>query len=155
MLAAGGIGNGRQMLSAMAMGAAGVWTGSLWLTVEEAHSQPAQKESLLAASSEDTIRSRSWTGKTCRMLKNDWTEAWEKEGNPKPLGMPMQGMVTSDGMRRTSSYAGVGDCQKVAFNPCGQVIGQINEVENCRSVIFDMVTEYVDHLEQLNAMMPK
>jgi NAD(P)H-dependent flavin oxidoreductase YrpB (nitropropane dioxygenase family) len=69
--------------------------------------------------------------------------------------MPMQGMVTSDGMRRTSSYAGVGDCQKVAFNPCGQVIGQINEVENCRSVIFDMVTEYVDHLEQLNAMMPK
>jgi NAD(P)H-dependent flavin oxidoreductase YrpB (nitropropane dioxygenase family) len=155
MLAAGGIGNGRQMLSAMAMGAAGVWTGSLWLTVEEAHSQPAQKESLLNASSEDTIRSRSWTGKTCRMLKNDWTEAWEKEGNPKPLGMPMQGMVTSDGMRRTSTYAGVGDCQKIAFNPCGQVIGQINEVESCRSVIFNMVTEYVDHLDRLNEMMPK
>jgi NAD(P)H-dependent flavin oxidoreductase YrpB (nitropropane dioxygenase family) len=139
----------------MAMGAAGVWTGSLWLTVEAAHSQPAQKESLLNASSEDTIRSRSWTGKPCRMLKTEWPDAWEKEGNPKPLGMPMQGMVTSDGMRRTATYAGVGDCQKIAFNPCGQVIGQINEVESCRSVIFNMVTEYVDHLDQLNEMMPK
>jgi NAD(P)H-dependent flavin oxidoreductase YrpB (nitropropane dioxygenase family) len=89
------------------------------------------------------------------MLKNEWTDAWEKEGNPKPLGMPMQGMVTSDGMRRTATYAGVGDCQKIAFNPCGQVIGQINEVESCRSVIFNMVTEYVDHLDQLNEMMPK
>ena len=76
MLAAGGIGNGRQIAAAMAMGAAGVWTGSLWLTVEEAHTQPAQKESLLKASSEDTVRSRSWTGKTCRMLKSEWTVAW-------------------------------------------------------------------------------
>ena len=128
MLAAGGIGNGRQIAAAMAMGAAGVWTGSLWLTVEEAHTQPAQKASLLKATSEDTVRSRSWTGKTCRMLKNDWTEAWERPDTPDPLGMPLQGMVTSDGMRRTSTYADVADCQKVAFNPCGQVIGQINEV---------------------------
>ena len=89
MLAAGGIGNGRQIAAAMAMGAAGVWTGSLWLTVEEAHAQPAQKESLLKATSEDTIRSRSWTGKTCRMLKNDWT-ARDRPDTPKPLGMPLQ-----------------------------------------------------------------
>ncbi|MDP4651030.1 MAG: nitronate monooxygenase [Haliea sp.] len=56
------MGNGRQIAAAMAMGAAGVWTGSLWLTVEEAHTQPAQKQSLLDASSEDTVRSRAWTG---------------------------------------------------------------------------------------------
>ena len=155
MLAAGGIGNGRQIAAAMAMGAAGVWTGSLWLTVEEAHTQPAQKKSLLEATSEDTIRSRSWTGKTCRMLKNEWTEAWEREDTPNPLGMPLQGMVTSDGMRRTSTYADVGDCQKVAFNPCGQVIGQINEVESCRQVIYRLLDEYVDAASKAGGMLPE
>jgi NAD(P)H-dependent flavin oxidoreductase YrpB (nitropropane dioxygenase family) len=154
MLAAGGIGNGRQIAAAMAMGAAGAWTGSLWLTVEEAHTQPAQKESLLKATSEDTIRSRSWTGKTCRMLKNEWTEAWEREDTPDPLGMPLQGMVTSDGMRRTATYAGSGDCQKVAFNPCGQVIGQITEVESCRSVIYRLLDEYVDAIEKARGLLP-
>ncbi|MDG1987830.1 MAG: nitronate monooxygenase family protein [Halieaceae bacterium] len=154
MLAAGGIGNGRQIAAAMAMGAAGVWTGSLWLTVEEAHAQPAQKESLLNATSEDTIRSRSWTGKTCRMLKNDWTEAWDRTDTPEPLGMPLQGMVTSDGMRRTSAYAGVSECQKIAFNPCGQVIGQIEQVESCRQVIFRLLDEYVDSVDQARRLLP-
>ena len=73
VLAAGGIGNGRQMAAALAMGAQGIWAGSLWLTVEEAMTQPAQKDSYLNASSEDTIRSRAWTGKPARMLKNKWT----------------------------------------------------------------------------------
>ena len=139
----------------MAMGAAGVWTGSLWLTVEEAHAQPAQKESLLKATSEDTIRSRSWTGKTCRMLKNDWTEAWDRPDTPEPLGMPLQGMVTSDGMRRTSAYAGVAECQKIAFNPCGQVIGQIEQVESCRQVIFRLLEEYVDSVDQARRLLPE
>jgi NAD(P)H-dependent flavin oxidoreductase YrpB (nitropropane dioxygenase family) len=155
VLAAGGIGNGRQMLAAMAMGAAGVWTGSLWLTVEEAHAEPAQKQSYLRATSEDTVRSRSWTGKPCRMLKNDWTDAWENPENPKPLGMPMQGLVTGDAIRRTATYAGVADCQKVAFNPVGQVVGQINEVESCRGVIFRLINEYLEGLEQVNALMPE
>ena len=153
-LAAGGIGNGRQIAAAMAMGASGVWTGSLWLTVEEAHTQPAQKESLLAASSGDTVRSRSWTGKTCRMLRNDWTEAWDRPDTPDPLGMPLQGMVTSDGMRRTSTYADKGECQKVAFNPCGQVIGQINQVESCRDVMFRLLDEYVDAVGKAGSMLP-
>jgi len=153
MLAAGGIGNGRQIAAALAMGAAGVWTGSLWLTVEEAHTQPAQKESLLKASSEDTVRSRSWTGKSCRMLKSEWTEAWGRDDTPDPLGMPLQGLVTSDGMRRTASYADAGDCQKVAFNPCGQVIGQLNQVESCRQVMQRLLEEYVEALEKAGSML--
>lgn len=153
MLAAGGIGNGRQVAAAMALGAAGVWTGSLWLTVEEAHTQPAQKQSLLDATSEDTVRSRSWTGKSCRMLKNDWTEAWDRPDTPDPLGMPLQGLVTSDGIRRTAVYADKGECQKVAFNPCGQVIGQINQVESCRQVMQRLLEEYVDAVEQAGRLM--
>ncbi|TXS89259.1 nitronate monooxygenase [Parahaliea maris] len=154
MLAAGGIGNGRQIAAALAMGAAGVWTGSLWLTVEEAHTQPAQKQSLLDATSEDTVRSRSWTGKSCRMLKNDWTEAWARDDTPDPLGMPLQGLVTSDGIRRTAVYADKGECQKVAFNPCGQVIGQINQVESCRQVMQRLLEEYVDAVEKAGSMLP-
>ena len=155
VLAAGGIASGRQMAAAMAMGAAGVWTGSLWLTVEEADAEPAQKESLLKATSEDTTRSRSWTGKPCRMLKNEWTEAWADPSNPQPLGMPLQGLVTADAIRRTHKYAAVGECQKVAFNPVGQVVGMINHIESSRDVIFRMLSEYVDAVERVNAMLPK
>ena len=69
--------------------------------------------------------------------------------------MPLQGMVTSDGMRRTSTYADVGDCQKIAFNPCGQVIGQIHQVESCRNVMFRLLDEYVDAVEKAGSMMPE
>jgi NAD(P)H-dependent flavin oxidoreductase YrpB (nitropropane dioxygenase family) len=152
VLAAGGIGNGKQMAAAMCLGAAGVWTGSLWLAVEEAEAEPAQKQSYFDATSEDTIRSRSWTGKPCRMLKNDWTEAWATEGNPEPLGMPLQGMVTGDAIRRTHHYAGKGDCQKVAFNPVGQVVGQINSVESTRGVMERLLNEYADSVERVNGL---
>jgi NAD(P)H-dependent flavin oxidoreductase YrpB (nitropropane dioxygenase family) len=155
VLAAGGIGNGRQMLAAMSLGAAGAWTGSLWLTVEEAHAQPAQKESLLGAGVEDTVRTRSWTGKGARVLRNDWTEAWDSPDTPDPLPMPLHGLVTADAMRRTETYAGAGDTQKVAMNICGQVIGQINEVESCRSVVYRLINEYLEALERVNQLMPE
>ncbi len=155
VLAAGGIGSGEQMLAAMSMGCAGVWTGSIWLATEESEAEPAQKESYFKASSEDTVRSRSWTGKTCRMLKNDWTEAWDRADTPDPLGMPLQGLVSGDGIRRTSTYAGVADTQAVAFNPVGQVVGQINEVESCRNLIYRMVNDYVEALEKVNSLMPE
>ena len=150
VLAAGGVGNGRQMLAAMGMGAAGVWTGTLWTTVEEAAAQPAQKESYLRATSEDTVRTRSWTGKTARVLRNNWTDAWNSKDAPQPLELPLQGLLAADAMRRTETYAGAGDTQKVAMNPAGQVVGQINEVEFCRGVINRLLAEYADALEQVN-----
>ncbi|MEP4149201.1 MAG: nitronate monooxygenase [Halioglobus sp.] len=155
VLAAGGIGSGRQMLAAMSMGAAGAWTGSLWLTVEEAHAQPAQKQSLLEAGVEDTVRTKAWTGKGARVLRNDWTEAWDSKGTPDPLEMPLHGLVTADAMRRTETYASAGDTQAVAMNICGQVIGQINEVESCRGVVFRVINEYLEALEQVNSLMPE
>ncbi|HKY14830.1 MAG TPA: nitronate monooxygenase family protein [Microthrixaceae bacterium] len=148
MLAAGGIGSGRQMAAAMAMGAAGVWTGSLWLTVEEADVPPSQQAELLAATSRDTVRSRSWTGKPCRMLRSDWTEAWENPDNPKPLGMPLQFMVTGEAVARTSQYSD--QSAGVRFNPVGQVVGQLNKVRRTKDVILDMVEEYVDTVERMS-----
>ena len=155
VLAAGGIGSGRQMAAAMSTGVQGVWCGSLWLAVEEAAAQPAEKDSYLNASSEDTIRSKAWTGKPARMLKNKWTEAWENPENPDPLPMPLQGMITFDAMRRTSMYAGSGNTQEVSFNAAGQVIGQVKQVESVKDVIFRMINEYLDSVERLNELLPK
>ena len=155
VLAAGGIGNGRQMAAAMSTGVQGVWCGSLWLAVEEAAAQPAEKDSYLNATSEDTIRSKAWTGKPARMLKNKWTEAWENPENPDPLPMPLQGMITFDAMRRTSMYAGSGNTQEVSFNAAGQVIGQVKQIESVKDVIFRMINEYLDSVERLNELLPK
>ena len=152
VVAAGGIGDGRQMAAALMLGAHGVWTGSLWLTVEEAEAPPAQQESLLRASSQDTVRSRAWTGKPCRMLRNDWTEAWDKTENPKPLGMPLQFMVTADAVARTHRYAA--KAQAVAFNPVGQVVGLMNEVKSSRELIVELVEEYLDAIERFRQIQP-
>ena len=152
VLAAGGIGTGDQIAAALALGAQGVWTGSLWLTVEEAECPPAQMAAYLAARSGDTVCSRSFTGKPCRMLKNDWTEAWEADDTPDPLGMPLQNMVTMDAIVRTQRYAASEQAQAVSFNPVGQVVGMMSEIRSTREVIFDLVQGYVDAVEALNAL---
>src|SRR5262249_21322061 len=152
VLAAGGIGTGRQIAAALAMGAQGVWTGSIWLTVAEAEAPPAQRDALLAAGSRDTVRSRSFTGKPCRMLRNDWTDAREAPEAPKPLGMPLQFMVTADAVARGHRYAA--KAKDVLFNPVGQIVGTMNSVRPVKDVVYGLVQEYleaVDRLQQLNA----
>jgi NAD(P)H-dependent flavin oxidoreductase YrpB (nitropropane dioxygenase family) len=150
VLAAGGIGTGQQIAAAMAMGAQGVWTGSLWLTVEESDLPPAQKKQLLDATSRDTVRSRSFTGKPCRMLRNDWTDAWEEPGNPDPLPMPMQYMVSGDCVARSHRYAD--KAEKVMFNPVGQVVGQLERENRVADVIRRLVEDYVDAVDHLIAL---
>jgi NAD(P)H-dependent flavin oxidoreductase YrpB (nitropropane dioxygenase family) len=153
VLAAGGIGNGRQMAAALAMGAQGVWTGSIWLAVEEAAAEPAEKQTYINAGIHDTVRSRSWTGKPARMLRNDWTEAWERSDTPDPLGMPLQFMVTAEAVSRTHRYAD--KARNVAFNPVGQIVGEMRAVEPSRDVIQRMVEEYLDAVEHLNSLQPE
>jgi NAD(P)H-dependent flavin oxidoreductase YrpB (nitropropane dioxygenase family) len=151
MLAAGGIGSGRQMAAALAMGAQGVWTGSLWLTVEEADIPPAQMQAYMDATSRDTVRSRSWTGKPCRMLRNDWTEAWAAEDTPDPLGMPLQFMVTGEMVARHAQYAD--KAQAVGFNPVGQIVGRMTKVRKVKDVIYDMVEECIESTERLQRLL--
>ena len=152
VLAAGGIGTGAQIAAALAMGAEGVWTGSLWLLVEEADLQPAQQESYLRAGTGDTVRSRSFTGKPNRMLRNAWTDAWDAEDSPKPLGMPLQYMVASEAVSRTARYPS--RSQDVAFNAGGQVIGLVDEVRSTRDVIYTLVEEYFEAVERLQKLAP-
>jgi NAD(P)H-dependent flavin oxidoreductase YrpB (nitropropane dioxygenase family) len=150
VLAAGGIGSGRQIAAALAMGAQGVWTGSIWLTVQEAEAPLAQRDAYLSATSRDTVRSRAFTGKPCRMLRNDWTDAWEQPENPKPLGMPLQFMVTSDAVARGHRYAD--KAKDVMFNPVGQIVGRMNAVRPVKDVIYDLVQEYLEATERLQRL---
>ncbi|HMD46158.1 MAG TPA: nitronate monooxygenase family protein [Acidimicrobiales bacterium] len=142
VLAAGGIGSGRQMAAAMVLGAAGVWTGSLWLTVEEADIPPAQMDTYLSASSRDTVRSRSFTGKPCRLLRNDWTDAWERPDTPDPLPMPLQMMVAIEAVSRGHRYPEA--AKDVSFCPAGQIIGRATQVRKAKDVVLEMVDEYID-----------
>ena len=151
VLAAGGIGSGQQIAAALALGCQGAWSGSQWLMVEEAHNTPVQQAAYVKATSRDTVRSRSFTGKPARMLRNDWTQAWETAGNPEPLGMPLQYMVSGMAVAATNKYPN--ETVDVAFNPVGQVVGQFTKVEKTAAVIGRWVQEYLEatnRLEELN-----
>ena len=150
VLAAGGIGSGEQIAAALAMGAQGAWTGSQWLMVEEAENTAVQQAAYAKATSRDTVRSRSFTGKPARMLRNDWTEAWEQEGNPQPLGMPLQYMVSGMAVAATHKYPD--ETVDVAFNPVGQVVGQMTKVEKSATVIERWVQEYLEATNTLNEL---
>ena len=150
VLAAGGIGSGEQIAAALALGCQGTWSGSQWLMVEEAHNTPVQQAAYVKASSRDTVRSRSFTGKPCRMLRNEWTEAWEKAGNPEPLGMPLQYMVSGMAVAATNKYPN--ETVDVAFNPVGQVVGQFSKVEKSAAVIERWVTEYLEATNRLTEL---
>ena len=145
VLAAGGIGNGRQIAAGMALGAQGVWLGSLWLTTAEGGSSPAVLEAYLKATSADTVRSRCYTGKPARMLRNQWTDAWADPEGPGPLGMPLQNILTSEANARIARA----NRPDLAFAPVGQVVGSMNDVRPVRDVMFRLVEEYIEATERL------
>ena len=150
VLAAGGIGNGAQIAAALALGCQGAWSGSQWLMVEESENTPVQQETYVKASSRDTVRSRSFTGKPCRMLRNDWTDAWEAADTPDPLGMPLQYMVSGMAVAATHRYPD--QSVDVAFNPVGQVVGQFEKVEKTAAVVQRWVEEYLEAVDRLNSL---
>ncbi len=148
VLAAGGIGTGRQMAAALALGAEGVWTGSVWLTVAESDTAPWVVENLLAAQSRDFVRSRAMTGKPARQLRTAWTEAWEDPANPDPLPMPLQGILFADAARRFTRARS----REFGGSPGGQILGRVNKVKRSKDVIFELVEECVAATERLSRL---
>jgi NAD(P)H-dependent flavin oxidoreductase YrpB (nitropropane dioxygenase family) len=147
VLAAGGIGSGRQMAAGMALGAAGVWTGSIWLTVAEADTSAVVSDKLLGATSGDTVRSRAYTGKPARQLRTAWTEAWEAPESPGTLPMPLQFILNS----YASKKMGANPPRELVGMPVGQIVSRMNQVRSARQVVVDMVSEYVDVTERLTS----
>ena len=149
VLSAGGIGSGRQMAAAMALGADGVWTGSIWLTTTESDMTPMMIDKLLNARSNETVRSRSLTGKPARQLKTAWTEAWDGPESPGTLPMPLQFMATSEAYHRINKF----QIPELVGAPVGQIVGIMNERKPVKDVIFGMVEEFVEVTENLSKQM--
>src|SRR5208337_2285802 len=157
VLAAGGIARGRQIAAALALGAEGVWCGSVWLTTEEAETPPVVKDKFLAASSSDTVRSRSMTGKPARMLRTAWTDEWDRPDSPAPLGMPLQTALITDSQVRINQTAGQpgAKARELATYFVGQVVGSLDRVRPTRAVVLDMVEEFIDTVGRLEGLVDK
>lgn len=155
ILAAGGITTGEQMAAAMAMGAAGAWCGSVWLTTTEAETHPAVKEKMLTASSRDTVRSRSRTGKPSRQLRSPWTDAWEREDAPKPLPMPLQTFVSEPALRRINKMADTGHegARQLSTYWVGQGVGLMDQAMSCGQVVQQFREDFLDARERLIALL--
>jgi NAD(P)H-dependent flavin oxidoreductase YrpB (nitropropane dioxygenase family) len=155
VLAAGGIARGRQIAAALALGAEGVWCGSVWLATEEAETPPVVKDKFLAATSSDTIRSRSLTGKPARMLRTAWTDEWERAETPRPLDMPLQTALISESQVRINQAAAQPDskARELATYFVGQVVGSMKKVQPTRAVVLDMVAEFIDAVEHLEGVV--
>jgi len=154
VLAAGGIGNGRQVTAALALGAQGVWCGSVWLTTEEAETHPVVKEKFLKAGSSDTVRSRSLTGKPARQLRSAWTDAWDDPSNPDPLPMPLQPRLTREYQARINRTAHNNEgARQLANYFVGQIVGSMNHVKSVRTVMEEFAVEYADTMERLDGFL--
>lgn len=154
VLAAGGIMTGRQMAAGMAMGAAGAWTGSVWLATAEAETSEAFREKMVAARSRDTLRSRCRTGKPARQLRSAWTDAWDAPDSPGALPMPLQSLLAGPAMKRIdAAVAGGNDKARALVNYyVGQGVGLVEDVRSCRAVVLDFMTEFAEALDDLQAL---
>jgi NAD(P)H-dependent flavin oxidoreductase YrpB (nitropropane dioxygenase family) len=154
VLAAGGIMTGRQMAACMAMGASGVWTGSVWLATTESETSPVFRDKMVAARSRDTVRSRGRTGKPARQLRSTWTDAWEGPNSPGPLPMPLQGILSEPAMRRVTQAAEAGNQQARALVSyfVGQGVGLVEGERSVRGVVLDFMTEYAEALEDMRSL---
>ncbi|WP_030172675.1 MULTISPECIES: nitronate monooxygenase family protein [Actinomycetes] len=153
VLAAGGVGSGRQIAAALAMGATGVWMGTYWLTAAEYQlgvrgaGPSVIQQAILNATSRDTVRRRIYSGKPARLLKTKWTDAWDAENAPEPLPMPLQNILVAEAHARIS---GADDPGVVAM-PAGQIVGRMNAITPTEELIKGLVEEYdaaVDRLEK-------
>ena len=155
VLAAGGIVTGRQMAACMAMGADGAWTGSVWLTTAEAETNPVVKEKMLQASSRDTVRSRSRTGKPSRQLRSPWTDAWESGESPPPLPMPLQSLVSEPALRKLDKLAqgGHAGAGELATYWVGQGVGLMNQEQSVRAVVQEFQEDFLAAYERLGEFL--
>ena len=155
VLAAGGIVTGKQMAACMAMGAAGVWTGSVWLTSAESDTPPVLKDKMLKASSRETIRSPSRTGKHSRQLRSQWTDAWEADDAPQPLPMPLQSQVTEAPLARVTKLAQVGHegANQLVTSWIGQGDGLMNTTQSAKAIVYEFMQDYLEASERLSSSL--
>ena len=152
VLAAGGIMTGTQMAACMAMGAAGAWTGSVWLATLESETSEIFREKMVGARSRDTVRSKGRTGKYSRQLKSAWTDAWEGPASPGALPMPFQSLISEPALRRADKAAAGGNSEARALVTyfVGQGVGLVESVTSARSVVQSFMEDFAVGVDNLN-----
>lgn len=141
--AAGGIGDGRGIASALAMGCDGVWIGTAFLVSREATWPDLLKDRILAATEEDTRVTRLYSGKTMRNINNPLIEYWELQ-KIDALPMGAQGIVSGELMQA----ARAGDRLELLMNPAGQISGMLHEQRAAKDILADMVREAAQILSE-------
>ena len=151
ILAAGGIATGEQMAGIMAMGADGAWCASVFLPTTEAETSENSKEKMVNASSSQTVRSKSRTGKHSRQLKSAWTDAWEAKDAPEPLPMPLQTMVGEPALAIISKQATLGHegAKDLDTYWVGQGIGLVNETISAGQTVQKFKEEFIVGYERI------
>ena len=143
---------GDQMAACMAMGAAGAWTGSVWLATTESECSQIFRDKMVSARSRDTVRSKGRTGKYSRQLKSAWTDAWEGEASPGALPMPMQSLIAEPAIHQATKAAEGGNAKarELVTYFVGQGVGLVENITSARSVVQDFMTGYAEAVETLN-----
>ena len=149
VLAAGGITRGSQIAAALALGAEGVWCGTLWLGTKESELDAFEKQRIFAASSEDAVRRRCRTGKPVRMIKSALSEAWERPGAPPFLQAPLQAVLYNP------AHARVVRAQRADLysHAVGQSVGALSHETSVRDVMYGLQLEYAEVTERLAALI--
>lgn len=155
VLAAGGIMTGSQMVACMAMGAAGVWTGSVWLATTESETSQTFREKMVEARSRDTVRAKTRTGKYSRQLKSGWTEAWNEPGAPPALPMPLMSLVSESAIRRIDKAADAGNAaaRPLVTYFVGQGVGLVDNIKSARQVVQEFKEEFADAMGNVQELM--
>ncbi len=156
VLAAGGIMKGKQMAACMAMGAAGVWTGSVWLATSESETSEIFREKMIAASSRDAIRSKGRTGKPARQLRSVWTDAWDRApDSPGALPMPLQSLISRDAFASIDRSAAAGNAQArdLVSYFVGQGVGLIDSVKSAGAVVQEFKEDFAEAAEHLSMLV--
>jgi NAD(P)H-dependent flavin oxidoreductase YrpB (nitropropane dioxygenase family) len=154
VLAAGGIVTGRQMAAMMALGAAGAWTGTVWLMTSESEASPLIQQKFAAATSRDTVRSKSRTGKYTRQLRSAWTDAWAGADSPGPLPMPLQLFLSEPALRRAEHEASRGNrkAEDLVTYYVGQGVGLLDQVKTSRAVVREFMEEFAEAAAEMGQL---
>ena len=156
VLAAGGIASGRQVAAALALGAAGAWCGSVWLSSAEDVANQAIKAKFLAATSSDTLRSPTRTGKPARQLRSAWHDEWDRPGAPAPLPMPLQPMLVDEAWQRIDQAAQAGHEGALQLESffVGQVVGSFRQVRPAAEITRQLAADCEQRITELGGLLP-
>jgi enoyl-[acyl-carrier protein] reductase II len=151
VVAAGGIFDGRGLMASLALGADGVWIGTKFIATHEAHTGKGYKEKIIESLEDDVVISKGYTGKTCRVIRTEWSNHWEK--NPSELqGFPGQAIAAAQaGVQQLGSGPDVVLDTNKAFMAAGQAVGAIHEILPARQVVENIMNEARRTLERLAA----